>query len=475
MPLTRANVYSLDSNGAQIASLRKGFSVMGARDPADPTSFRFQANIHGTTDPDPGTAAHPLFNQCQHGSFFFLSWHRMYLYFFERILRAAAGDPSLTLPYWDYSCATQGAVPAAYRLPADPVANSLYVAQREDAYNQGESLSVFDVTNSGAFQYYNFFSATGSNLSFGGQLLAAPPSSIDAQFYGQLEAQPHNTIHTQIGGSQGFMSAHVTAARDPVFFLHHANIDRLWKRWLDQGGGRANPLDNSAWMNSPFTFFDETGQQTTMTGAGILDTVNQLGYQYDDDPPPVEAVPFSIDLRMHKAVQVQVTKALDTKPRTLASQADVEIGTSGSVALPLNRAARDAFAAVAGDEVKRRIVLRLENVPGLPNPGVTYDIYLNPPTPAPGHQSKYYIATLGLYGMAGETRMPGMAGPHAGAVPKAIFGFDMTATVRAIQSEDRWDPEKAVVAFVSHGALVPEHKKSGHAPRIRINLSVVSE
>ncbi len=476
MPSTRTNVYSLDPNGPQIASLRKGFSVMGARDPADPTSLRFQANIHGTGDPDPGTAAHPLFNRCQHGSFFFLSWHRMYLYFFERILRAASGDQSLTLPYWEYSNAAQGAVPPAYRLPADPVANPLFVAERADAYNQGASLSPSDVSTSAAFQFSNFYSPTDSNMSFGGELLAAPPPFNDTELYGALEAIPHNTVHTQIGGSQGFMSSHTTAARDPVFFLHHANIDRLWKRWLDCGSGRANPLDNDAWMNTPFTFFDEAGHQTTLTGAGILDTANQLGYQYDDDPPPVEAVPFSITLRMRKAVQVQVAKALIAKPRILASQADVEIGTSGSVLLPLNRAARDAFAAVAGDEVKRRIVLRLENVPGLPNPGVTYDIYLNPPTPAPGHQSKYYVATLGLYGMAGETGMSGMAmaSPHSKAVPKAIFGFDMTACVRAIQSEDRWDPEKLVVAFISHGAL-GDHKKSGHTPRIRITLSIVSE
>jgi tyrosinase len=478
MPLSRVNVYALDPNGPEIASLRKGFSVMGARDPADPTSLRFQANIHGTGDPDPGTAEHPLFNRCQHGSFFFLSWHRMYLYFFERILRAASGDPSLALPYWDYSNAAQGAVPAPYRLPADPVANPLFVAARADAYNQGSSLSASDVTYSSAFQYYNFFSPANSNLSFGGQLLPAP-APFDTELYGQLEAQPHNTVHTQIGGSQGWMSSHQTAARDPVFFLHHANIDRLWKRWLDQGGGRSNPTDNTAWMTAPFTFFDESGQQTTMSGADILDTVNQLGYQYDDDPPPVGTVPYSIVLRMHEAVEMQVAKAAMGEPRSLATQGGVEIGVSGSVVLELDPAAKDIFASVAQNEVKHRIALRLELVEGLPNPGVTYDIYLNPPVLAPGHQSKYYIATLGVFGMSGEKRMSGMARPQSGGTPKAVFGFDVTACVRALQSEDRWDPEKVSVEFVSHGAsgstYLAEQKNSQRAPRIRIaRLSLLS-
>ena len=43
---------------------------------------------------------------CQHQGWFFLPWHRMYLYFFERIVRAAvveAGGPAdFALPYWNY-------------------------------------------------------------------------------------------------------------------------------------------------------------------------------------------------------------------------------------------------------------------------------------------------------------------------------------------------------------------------------------
>ena len=37
----------------------------------------------------------------------------------------------------------------------------------------------------------------------------------------------------------------LTAAQDPIFWLHHANIDRLWNHWLQQGGGRADPTDSA--------------------------------------------------------------------------------------------------------------------------------------------------------------------------------------------------------------------------------------
>jgi Common central domain of tyrosinase len=42
-----------------------------------------------------------------------VTWHRMYLWYFERVLQEAAGDLSLRLPYWDYE--TNAGLPAAYR------------------------------------------------------------------------------------------------------------------------------------------------------------------------------------------------------------------------------------------------------------------------------------------------------------------------------------------------------------------------
>ncbi len=59
---------------------------------------------------------------------------------------------------------------------------------------------------------------------------------------GFLEHSPHDNVHGDIGGAlnnvfnnrlaQGLMSNPCTAALDPIFWLHHANIDRLWEVWL---------------------------------------------------------------------------------------------------------------------------------------------------------------------------------------------------------------------------------------------------
>src|SRR5687767_10300702 len=88
--VTRRDVATLDANGSEMTALRRGVAVMqqlSLDDPADPRGWRFQANIHGAP---PEEGSNPAWRQCQHGSFFFLPWHRMYLYWFERILRWAA-------------------------------------------------------------------------------------------------------------------------------------------------------------------------------------------------------------------------------------------------------------------------------------------------------------------------------------------------------------------------------------------------
>ena len=113
-----------------------------------------------------------------------------------------------------------------------------------------------------------------SDESFGGGFTAAPVHSGSDP--GELELQPHGVVHNAVGGPTGWMSYFTCAARDPVFWMHHANIDRLWQVWLNQGGGRTNPLANEEWKTQVFTFFDETGTAVTMTGCQILNTVTQL-------------------------------------------------------------------------------------------------------------------------------------------------------------------------------------------------------
>jgi tyrosinase len=72
----------------------------------------------------------------------------------------------------------------------------------------------------------------------------------DPGVFGALEQTPHNDVHGLVGGPSGFMGAFDTAPLDPVFWLHHANIDRLWESWR-KGVPGADPNDVNGWTGPP--------------------------------------------------------------------------------------------------------------------------------------------------------------------------------------------------------------------------------
>ena len=84
-------------------------------------------------------------------------------------------------------------------------------------------------------------------------------------FWNKLE-NVHDAVHVWVGGA---MSAVPTAAYDPVFWSHHAMIDRLWYIWQISQKGAQPPADLLSVVLSPFP----------MTVAQTLDIAN-LRYEY---------------------------------------------------------------------------------------------------------------------------------------------------------------------------------------------------
>lgn len=447
-PLVRRNIASFSD--ADIALLRAAIQTMQSRPVSDPTSWLYQANIHGTTE----SPLRPAWRTCQHGSYFFLSWHRMYLYYFERILRAATGDPNttLTLPYWDYTSSAPGArqIPLPLRQPANP-SNPLWVSARSAVMNGGGSLPASAVDTSLAYAYRNFCAPTGSGLSFGGQQVAVP---VHGGFpHSAFETTPHDAVHVQIGGWMGSFS---TAARDPIFWLHHANIDRLWKRWLDQGGGRGH-ADVADWSNRTFTFFDETGTAVTLTGQQVLDTaaILPMGYRYDDDPATPPADP----------PQPCEVLAEEAEPVTLATSQQPLILGEGAETLAL-----EALPVDEGEVEDREIALNVEGVEIDRQPGATYEIYVNLPEGAEAtHESPHFVGNLTFFGV-GEDH--GEAHGEGGA----RFSYRITELVERLRARGDWGDEPRVT-FVRRppepppGGVVEEEEEP---PPVRIRRVTVT-
>ncbi len=408
----RREIYGLAADGPEIAALKRGIAAMQARPAEDPTSWLFQADIHGTDDPLPSGSGpwSDTWNTCQHGSFFFLSWHRMYLYFFERILRAASGDSTLTLPYWDYDAPERRALPEAFRRPADAT-NPLFVAARRPSIRAGQPLPTSATGAARALATVNFASATGSGESFGGQALSTP-SHFDGP-PGRLESQPHNVIHVALGGNDGWMSDPNLAARDPIFWLHHANIDRLWKRWLAQGGGRRNPT-SGPWATTVFSFVDETGAIVRLTGADVVDSAGQLGYRYDDEPGAVVAAGGAESESMVPPAPSRVLAA------TPAAEARLRLGGRDTTLVLTPRVEGGPESALAPG---RPAVLSFDDIAYRRPVGVYYEVYLNRPTSAPADpEGPYYAGNLAFFALG-----------HKG--PEGVSGARLTLDARVVLAD----------------------------------------
>jgi hypothetical protein len=93
----------------------------------------------------------------------------------------------------------------------------------------------------------------------------------------------HNAAHMWVGGSM--MPA--TSPNDPVFFLHHANVDRIWanwqRKWLNSGSGDYLPVSGGPPGHNLTDGMLPWG--TPFTPQTVLDTF-ALGYWYDDAAAP---------------------------------------------------------------------------------------------------------------------------------------------------------------------------------------------
>lgn len=402
-PVTRRNLGGMAASDPVLVSYGKAIQAMKALPTSNPLSWAYQAAIHGTTL----SGSFPAWNTCEHGTHFFWSWHRMYLYWFERIIRKMANDPGWALPFWDYTSSSQRSLPVPFR----DSGSQLFTSNRGLGWNDGTaSFAAYRVDPSAGNALVDFF---------------------DAQ--SQLEHTPHNNVHVDIGGDMGVPD---TAALDPVFFVHHSNIDRLWNLWLAQGGGRHDPLNDSTWKDNSYTFFNENGTAVHMTACEILRCADQLNYTYEGEPPEVKEtclkiIPFPIYYLIWQVLihwpgpPVELTQ----QPVTI----DINIREARQRLMPLLESKTDVVA------------LELDNVVAERSPGAAWDVYLGLPAGAqPNAESPFYVGTVSLFSAGVRNQQ------HGKFIPEH-YRFPANRAILAAMREKR---EELQVTFVPTGPLI---------------------
>jgi tyrosinase len=447
-PHVRRSVWTLPTGDTTIADYAKAVEIMKARKPDDPTSWSYQAAMHGSYH----TPARQLWNGCEHQTWYFVCWHRMFLYHFEQIVRAAVvqagGSADWALPFWNYCAGGQQAtLPVAFRHPtSNGTANPLYVAARNPQINLGLALQPAVTSPAHALSRPAF---TGVAQFGGGVTPLQPFSAPPGGNTGQLEYTPHNDVHGTIGGWMGDPG---TAAADPIFWLHHSNIDRLWDIWAH--APHTNPT-KPAWVGQKFSFFDTSGQVVQMTPADVLDITGQLGYTYEIAPPaapiaPPPAPPAVEDLTLMPPTPEPELVGRSQAPVTL-------VGVPASVTIEI-----DAQAAhkVQGDQpLPSHVYLSVEEVTGDKNPDAVYGIYLNLPEGAAAKTAEsHHAANLSFFGLQRAQHPLGDEPPHGLAVTKAI-----TSLVRQLAADGEWDGQHVTVTFRPLGLIPHDQPELAHA------------
>lgn len=369
----------------------------------DSTSWRFQSAVHGydaasdpytsPTDPPPSAGVQKEYwKQCQHGSWFFLSWHRMYLSIFEQIVadavERAGGPKDWALPYWDYSASDEArSLPWAFRQKnwPDGEVNHLYLDERAPGINQGTPVPKTSTDITTALSKL-VFSASPSRDSFGGG--EVQNFTHFGRVTGALENVPHNQLHNDVGGPSGFMSDPDLAALDPIFWCHHSNIDRLWEVWIRQPN-RLNPT-SSVWLTGVrFPFLDANKQPVVYTSSQVTDT-RKLGYGYVGMGP--------IPARTNEAVAaVRAREHLRAELLGASAPGAVLAGALQHIAVPMlaenHKIRSERVATGAG-----RLLLNLEDITtdGL---GASFDVFVNLPDNADdAARDKHLAGRIALFG-----------------------------------------------------------------------------
>ena len=226
------------------------------------------------------TPANQSDRNAAHSGPVFLPWHRYLLLRLEDRLRAALNDNTFRLPYWDWT--------ADAELP-DPRTSAIWNANAAGQFLQG-SWRVRLIQNP---MQQNRLTRVNRRLTrrLAGSPGAALPSltqvrtvilnqtdydrppynSTSSGFRNYAEgwigpARIHNSVHVWVGGDMLL----ATSPNDPIFFLHHCNVDRIWAAWQRRYPNASYVPDQSApatlamhRIDDPLhTFFNENPRMT---------------------------------------------------------------------------------------------------------------------------------------------------------------------------------------------------------------------
>jgi tyrosinase len=431
------------------------------------------------TTPQPSTSVwNKYWDQCQHQSWYFLPWHRGYLLALEAQIRAAVvslgGPANWALPYWDYfGPGTQYQIPPAFTAATLPDGshNPLYVKARYGPQNNGNIYIPIPPVNQNCMSN-DLFTGTDHNTpppGFGGPKTGFSHSGSTS---GNLENNPHNLVHVYVGGTApggatyGLMSDPGIAALDPIFYLHHCNIDRMWATW--NNSGKTNPTD-AKWLNGPAAqgqrefVMPIPGNNAWVYTPEQMDSLSKVDYTYDSLPalaPAGNVLVQRLTLLGAPAAAARVKEGASVTPDQNEELLGANVGalpikgtgavTTVKLAADVRRKVSASLAGASETAPPDRVFLHLENVRGT-HDALALNVYINLPANSnPSDHPELLAGTVGLFGLRRASRKDGEHGGDG-----LSFVLEVSKIIDTLHLQNALDTDSLQVTIVPHQA-VPE-------------------
>jgi hypothetical protein len=411
----RKNANSIEAQ-SDLEAMNKALSIMREKGCTDPMSWYYQGAMHWIPD---SIGKNPLcesystvadlkeaWDNCTHSpsgkeKIHFLVWHRLYIWHFEKLVRKLSGKKDFALPYWGYTNNNPGdkRMPTLLRSQS----SSLYEACRFDSLNNGYPISgeierALDMSKLMSYTDYHTFCMN-------------------------INAAPHGAMHDYIGSGNdttgllqfnnpitgtitntGLMGWVPTAGFDPVFWLHHSNIDRVWQQWTNSPNGKMITLEELKSIEWPYVFFDENGKKVEYTMEQVIDIIYDMDYDFDDTKVQPKEKPLLTNV---------------AQPKTLFSHnANAKVGNGLTKIKVVNRLLKSTNTTFG--KMNMEVSVSFNKVPK----GI-YEVYLNVPSnEVPHPSSKYFVGFMNFFGY--DDKMQGKSCRKGCCTPLNVAGRPYT-------------------------------------------------
>ncbi|KAL6145445.1 hypothetical protein ACLB2K_056132 [Fragaria x ananassa] len=184
---------------------------------------------------------------------------------------------------------------------------------------------------------------------------------------GSIESTPHGPVHVWTGDNTQpnyeDMGNFYSAARDPIFFSHHSNVDRIW-----------SDITDPDWLDTGFLFYDENEQQVRVKVRDCLDS-KKLGYVYQDvDIPWLTSKPTPRRSKLAKTAKaVGVARAATSGPKVVG-RGDFPIKLDSKISTVVKRPKQKKRSKEKEDEEE---ILVIGGIEFEKDTAVKFDVYVN--------------------------------------------------------------------------------------------------